>query len=342
MPMWSPTQLHEARPEVRFRGPTPLRVALEQSLNTVTARVASMIGMEPIAETVETLRHHGSHAARILDGARRRRDDAAAPHRGLCDAGQWRQAHHADASSTASRTATARRSSAPISGRARAATMSSGSISRCRSSRTRASRSPIPARPSRSSRCCRAWSSAAPARPCKAVGKPIAGKTGTTNDWHDAWFVGFTPDLAAGVYIGYRRSGQSRRRRDRRARRGAGLPRLHDRRAEGRAGDRLPHPARACGSIGSARRPACRPAPASRPSTRPTSPAPSPARTAIAASQREPERGGDADRLDGRTDGALCRRKCRRRCGCRCRCRGGHRRAAPAAYIRHSRLDPTE
>src|SRR5208283_1050897 len=36
-----------------------------------------------------------------------------------------------------------------------------------------------------------------------AVGKPIAGKTGTTNDWRDAWFVGFTPDLAAGVYIGY-------------------------------------------------------------------------------------------------------------------------------------------
>ncbi len=37
----------------------------------------------------------------------------------------------------------------------------------------------------------------------QAVGKPIAGKTGTTNDYHDAWFVGFTPDLVAGVYIGY-------------------------------------------------------------------------------------------------------------------------------------------
>jgi penicillin-binding protein 1A len=37
----------------------------------------------------------------------------------------------------------------------------------------------------------------------KTVGKPIAGKTGTTNDWQDAWFVGFTPDLAAGVFVGY-------------------------------------------------------------------------------------------------------------------------------------------
>ncbi len=32
---------------------------------------------------------------------------------------------------------------------------------------------------------------------------PIAGKTGTTNDEKDAWFVGFAPDLAVGVYIGY-------------------------------------------------------------------------------------------------------------------------------------------
>jgi penicillin-binding protein 1A len=33
--------------------------------------------------------------------------------------------------------------------------------------------------------------------------KPVAGKTGTTNDEKDAWFVGFTPDLAVGVYMGY-------------------------------------------------------------------------------------------------------------------------------------------
>ncbi len=33
--------------------------------------------------------------------------------------------------------------------------------------------------------------------------KPIAGKTGTTNDEKDAWFIGFTPDLVVGVYMGY-------------------------------------------------------------------------------------------------------------------------------------------
>ncbi len=39
----------------------------------------------------------------------------------------------------------------------------------------------------------------------KAVGKHLAGKTGTTNDAKDLWFVGFSPDLAVGVYIGYDR-----------------------------------------------------------------------------------------------------------------------------------------
>ncbi|HEY7998400.1 MAG TPA: penicillin-binding protein 1A [Pseudolabrys sp.] len=37
----------------------------------------------------------------------------------------------------------------------------------------------------------------------KEVGKPVAGKTGTTNDEKDAWFIGYTPDLVVGVYMGY-------------------------------------------------------------------------------------------------------------------------------------------
>ncbi|MBI2715822.1 MAG: penicillin-binding protein 1A [Rhizobiales bacterium] len=37
----------------------------------------------------------------------------------------------------------------------------------------------------------------------KEVGKPVAGKTGTTNEEKDAWFIGFTPDIVVGVYIGY-------------------------------------------------------------------------------------------------------------------------------------------
>jgi penicillin-binding protein 1A len=37
----------------------------------------------------------------------------------------------------------------------------------------------------------------------KEVGKPIAGKTGTTNEAKDAWFIGFSPDVVVGIYLGY-------------------------------------------------------------------------------------------------------------------------------------------
>src|SRR6266850_1505339 len=37
----------------------------------------------------------------------------------------------------------------------------------------------------------------------KALGRPAAGKTGTTQDYTDAWFVGYTPQLTAGVWVGF-------------------------------------------------------------------------------------------------------------------------------------------
>jgi len=37
----------------------------------------------------------------------------------------------------------------------------------------------------------------------KALGRPAAGKTGTTQDYTDAWFIGFTPQVTAGVWVGF-------------------------------------------------------------------------------------------------------------------------------------------
>ena len=36
-----------------------------------------------------------------------------------------------------------------------------------------------------------------------SLGIPLAGKTGTTNENKDAWFIGFSPDLVVGIYVGY-------------------------------------------------------------------------------------------------------------------------------------------
>ncbi len=41
------------------------------------------------------------------------------------------------------------------------------------------------------------------ARAASALGLPLAGKTGTTNDFKDAWFIGFSPDLIAGTWVGF-------------------------------------------------------------------------------------------------------------------------------------------
>lgn len=37
----------------------------------------------------------------------------------------------------------------------------------------------------------------------KALGRPVAGKTGTTNEYKDAWFVGYVPDMLACVWVGF-------------------------------------------------------------------------------------------------------------------------------------------
>src|SRR6266851_5114847 len=202
LPMWSPTNYAKLNHEAKFRGPTPLRVALELSLNAVTARVASLIGMEPIAQTVErfgimdhmpreysmalgagetTLLRHTAAYAMLVNGGKRITPtfiDRVQDRNGAtifradrrrcdrCSDVEWRNQPMPAVPDT-------REQVADPGSAFQIVTMLQGVVER------------------------------GTGKAVLAVGKPIAGKTGTTNDWRDAWFVGFTPDLAAGVYIGY-------------------------------------------------------------------------------------------------------------------------------------------
>jgi penicillin-binding protein 1A len=58
---------------------------------------------------------------------------------------------------------------------------------------------------SRWSACCATSSSGGPAPPARAFGVrgAVGGKTGTTDDYHDAWFVGFSTSVVAGVWVGF-------------------------------------------------------------------------------------------------------------------------------------------
>ena len=61
-------------------------------------------------------------------------------------------------------------------------------------------------------------------RTIRAVGKPLAGKTGTTNESRDTWFIGFSPDLAVGVFVGFDEAADSRSARNRFIGRRANFP----------------------------------------------------------------------------------------------------------------------
>jgi penicillin-binding protein 1A len=41
------------------------------------------------------------------------------------------------------------------------------------------------------------------AKAAKSLARPVGGKTGTTNDFTDAWFVGFSPSLTVAVWVGF-------------------------------------------------------------------------------------------------------------------------------------------
>jgi penicillin-binding protein 1A len=197
LPMWSPTNYTD-----RFRGPTPLRIGLEQSIDTLTVRLATMIGIEPVAETVERfgimdhmpreysmtlgagvtapLRLTAAYAMLVNGGKRITPTviDRVQDRNGKtifradprpcedCTDVDWQKQPMPVIPDT-------REQVADPGSAYQMVTMMEGVVQRGTGTAV------------------------------KAVGKPIAGKTGTTNDFHDAWFVGFTPDLAAGVYIGY-------------------------------------------------------------------------------------------------------------------------------------------
>jgi penicillin-binding protein 1A len=198
MPAWTPSNYSANT----FRGPTPLRVALEKSLNTVTARIAAMIGIDAIGETIEKFGIM-DHMPRVYSMA--------------LGAGETTPLRHTAAYAMLDNGG--KRITPTLIDRIQdrnGKTIYRADQRKCDGcSDVEWKHQPVPAIPDNREQI------ADPAATfqmvemmegvvqrgtgtaVKAVGKPIAGNTGTTNDWQDAWYVGFSPDLAAGVYIGY-------------------------------------------------------------------------------------------------------------------------------------------
>ncbi len=202
LPMWTPRNYTKEGQEVRYRGPTPLRIAIEKSIDTMTVRAAVMVGIEPIADTVESfgiMDHMPREYSMVLGAGETTPLRMTAAYAMLVNGGKRITPTFIDRVQDRNGATIFRADERPCDG--------------C--DNVDWQQQPVPVIPDEREQVADPGSAyqivtmlegvveRGTATLVKAVGKPIAGKTGTTNDWRDAWFVGFTPDLVAGVYVGF-------------------------------------------------------------------------------------------------------------------------------------------
>ena len=185
--------------EMDFLGPVPLRIALEKSLNLVTVRVANHIGMEAVAQTAIGF-HLVDNMPRVLPAALGAVETTvlreAGAYAGIASGGHevvptlidsvqdrdgqviWRAPGPACQDCTDPQQppvlADDRKQVVDAASTFQVLTMMQGVVTR---------------------------GTGVPAG--KGLDRQIAGKTGTTQDFQDAWFAGFTPDLVTVVWVGF-------------------------------------------------------------------------------------------------------------------------------------------
>ncbi len=182
-----------------FNGPTPMRVALERSLNLVTVRLAEKVGMEAVAQTAVAF-HVVDGMPRVLPASLGAVETTvlrqAAAYAGLAMGGRevfpsmvdsvqdrdghviWRagglDCRGCGDAGKPPVLADLRKQVADPASTFQLITMMQGVVSRGSGTAAGA-----------------------------GLNRAIAGKTGTSQDFNDAWFVGFTPDLVTAVWVGF-------------------------------------------------------------------------------------------------------------------------------------------
>ena len=176
--VWTPANYRK-----EYLGRVTVRTALEQSLNAATARVAQRVGLEPILDVARRMGIHSSlpaYPSVVLGAAEVSPFEVAQAFAVLANGGV-RAAPQAIKKVTD-------RGGLPVE------------------------RNPVQIEqvvPADTAylvtHLLEGVMDAGTGRPARAAGfaRPAAGKTGTTNDYGDAWFVGFTPDLLVVVWVGF-------------------------------------------------------------------------------------------------------------------------------------------
>ena len=164
----------------RFLGAITLRYALAQSRNVVAVKLAQDLGVDRVIEYAAHGRHRAARTEALARAGLVGRV-AARPGRRLRDARQPGRAHRALADSPRARLAR---------------------HARARQHLPAADRSGQRRRRLRHDLDAGVGDHRGTGYPNADIGRPAAGKTGTTSSFRDAWFVGYTPDLVAAVWIG--------------------------------------------------------------------------------------------------------------------------------------------
>ena len=197
LPMWKPSNYSR-----NFFGPSPIRVGIEQSRNLMTVRLAQNIGMDKVADYVERLGiidHLPEHLSMALGAGETTLLKLTTAYAMLVNGGLRITPTLIDRVQDRNGKTVYRHDPRPCDG--------------CRADYWTGQTMPV--LPDIRERVIGADTAfqmvnilqgvvdRGTGRRIKEIGKPLAGKTGTTNDSNDAWFIGFSPDLAVGVFVGF-------------------------------------------------------------------------------------------------------------------------------------------
>jgi penicillin-binding protein 1A len=198
LPKWDPTNY-----EHKFYGPVPLRVGLEESLNLVTARVGLAVGVDTVGQYLQRfgVTDNVPHEDAMLIGA----EDTTllrltAAYAMLDNGGKRITPSFIDRVQDREGKTIFRADTRPCDGCA-VANWVDGSLppelpdTREQIADPRSAYQVVSMMEGVVQR--------GTGRSVASLGRPLAGKTGTTNDSNDTWFIGFSPDLVCGVYVGF-------------------------------------------------------------------------------------------------------------------------------------------
>lgn len=201
LPVWRPQNYKD-----EYFGPTTLRTGLEKSRNTMTVRLAQMIGIDKILSVAKRFRiydpNQPRHFSIVLGAAETTLLRLTNAYAMLVNGGKRIQPAMIERIDDRNGKAIYRRDMRACEG--------------CRIDTDLSTVNPIPPIPPddrdivvdarvayQMVSMLQGVVERGTATKAKVIGKPLAGKTGTTNDSFDTWFIGFSPDLVCGVFVGF-------------------------------------------------------------------------------------------------------------------------------------------